>query len=163
MTLTIELPRAYEGPRTEAAAYFTHAHAARALTTLPRLVDGDTVSCPAGYLWLRRAGVWIAPGQRHGLCLMDMTVAAWWRRRDVPGSRFALVHQLSPVETRRIAAPWYTDDEHDQRVEGWHLRHIAKQLAGARTISVHLELPSGIVTMHSHFAANADVVFLPSA
>lgn len=138
------------------APYFTQARTVR----MPTLVNGDSISCPEGTLWHRQDCVWIQPGRPDALSLNDCTVSAWWQRRTRPGSRFALVHRLSKPETNRITGPWYIDTEFGHVIQGWRLRALATRLIGAPTYSVHLELPSRIVTIHSQLVA--DAVFLPA-
>ncbi|MFB6984579.1 hypothetical protein [Streptomyces sp. NPDC056304] len=164
-------PAPYDGPRIAAADFFTLARQGRAQTTPPPFRDGDCVSCPRGIEWMRKSGRWITPGQPHGLILSDRVVAGWWQTRTMPDSRFALVHRLTPAETPLITGDHYTSSFHgwseahgvfsyDEPVSGPCLRSIACQAARTRTVSVHLELPSGIVTLHSR--TEGDVFFHPA-
>ncbi|MET7490186.1 hypothetical protein [Streptomyces sp. NPDC005538] len=159
-------PVPYDGPRVAAADFFTRAREGRAVTTPPSFRDGDCVSCPRGIEWMRTFGRWIVPGQAHGLVLPDRVVTGWWRTRTVPGSRFALVHRLTPAETSLITDDHYTssvltgDVFSEEPVSGDWLRSLAWQAARTRTVSVHLELPSGIVTLHSRLVG--DVFFHPA-
>ncbi|MFE0778071.1 hypothetical protein [Streptomyces sp. NPDC058861] len=161
----------YDGPRIAAADFFTFARAGRTQTTLPPLRDGDSVSCPLGNEWLRHDGRWIAPGRPDGLALDDRAVTGWWHTRHRPGSRFALVHRLTATETSLITGDRYTSLSHlvslrdgaftcTEQVPGPWLRQMARQIARTRTVSVHLELPTGIVTLHS---PAGDVFFYPAA
>lgn len=164
---TSVLPVPYNGPRIAAADFFTQARYGRAVTMPPPFRDGDCVSCPRGTEWVRKSGRWIAPGQPHGLVLSDRTVTGWWQTRHKPGSRFALVHRLTPAEINLITHGHYTssvltgDVFSQEKVSGTWLRSLAWQAARTRTISVHLELPSGIVTLHSRLVG--DVFFHPAA
>ncbi|MFB6992175.1 hypothetical protein [Streptomyces sp. NPDC056304] len=128
------------------------------------------MSCPRGTEWMRYGGRWIVPGQSHGLNLPDWVVTNWWQTRHKPGSRFALVHRLTPAETPLITGDHYASSFHgwsevhgvfsyNEPVSGAWLRWIACQAARTRTVSVHLELPSGIVTLHSR--KEGDVFFHP--
>ncbi|MGW6144399.1 hypothetical protein [Streptomyces sp. NPDC055140] len=159
-------PALYDGPRAAAADFFTLARQGRTMTTLPPLRDGDCVSCPRGTEWMRYDGQWILPSQPQGLVLPDRIVNAWWHTRTMPGSRFALVHRLTPGETRLITGDHYisslfTGDAFTETpVSGPWLRSIAWQAAHTRTVSVHLELPSGIITLHSQLVG--DVFFHPA-
>ena len=166
----VPVPAVYDGPRAAAADFFVQARIARALSVLPLFADGDCVSCPDGYLWLRWHSQWVMPGHAGGLSLTDGMVTAWWRRRFRPGSRFALVHRLAPNEVHRITASRYTSHFHGlsttrgemtyaERVTGDALRHVAARVIGCRTVSVHLELPSSIVTLHSRIVG--DVFYRP--
>ncbi|MFF3957385.1 hypothetical protein ACFYY1_29850 [Streptomyces sp. NPDC001890] len=169
-TLTHLVP--YDGPRIAAADFFTQARQGRAVTGPPPFRDGDCVSCPRGIEWMRKSGRWITPGQPHGLILSDRVVADWWQTRMMPDSRFALVHRLTPAETPLlITGDHYASSFHgwsethgvfsyDEPVSGPYLRSIAWQAARTRTVSVHLELPSGIVTLHSR--TEGDVFFHPA-
>ncbi|MFE9252821.1 hypothetical protein [Streptomyces sp. NPDC007088] len=165
-------PALYDGPRAAAADFFTLARTGRAQTTLPPFRDGDSVSCPVGVEWMRHDGRWIVPGQPGGLTLTDRTVAGWWRTRHRPGSQFALVHRLTPTETSLITGDCYTSRSrllsvrdgaftYTEAVSGLWLRSLAWQAARTRTVSVHLELPTGIVTLHSRLVG--DVFFHPVA
>ncbi|MFI9771875.1 hypothetical protein ACIHJG_34175 [Streptomyces sp. NPDC052415] len=159
-------------PRIAAADFFTRARSGRAATALPPYSDGDCVSCPDGNLWVRHHGQWITPGQPDTLTVSDRTVTGWWWRRDLPGGRrFALVHRLTPDELGRIAAPRYlgryidhidTPHEclHQRMVTGTWLQHHAAHVTRSRTTSVHLELPSGIVTVHSR--TQGDIFYHPT-
>ncbi|WP_251092145.1 hypothetical protein [Streptomyces sp. Caat 7-52] len=160
----------HNGPRVAAAPFFTHARAAQALTTLPPLVDGDCAICPDGLEWWRCDGRWVRPDEPDGLALSDDAVARWWERRARPDSRFALVHQLAPDEVERITAPRYTSSFQglslaggefirEEVVSGDRLRDLAAHAAVSPSSSAHLELPSGIVTLHSDTVG--DVFFLP--
>ncbi|KOV73370.1 MULTISPECIES: hypothetical protein [unclassified Streptomyces] len=161
----------YDGPRVAVADFFTLARQGRAVTTPPPFRDGDCVSCPRGTEWLRHDGRWIVPGQPHGLALADRTVTLWWQTRTLPGSRFALVHRLTPAETSLITGDHYSSSfralslrdgafTYTEPVTGAWLRSIAWQAARTRTVSVHLELPTGIVTLHSRVVG--DVFFHPA-
>ncbi|MFF8401727.1 hypothetical protein ACF06P_08850 [Streptomyces sp. NPDC015684] len=164
-------PEECEGRRIAAADFFTQARSGRALTTLPAFADGDCISCPQGYLWWRHNGQWIKPAQPNGLTVTDRTVTGWWRQRTLPGSRrFALVHTLASHELDRIAAAHYLgryidhiDTAHEQMcqqtVTGTWLRRFAAHAIHSRTTTVHLELPSGIVTVHSR--TQGDVFYHP--
>jgi hypothetical protein len=160
-------PAPFDGPRIAAADFFTLARTGRAQTTLPSFRDGDSVSCPLGTEWMRYDGRWIVPGQPDGLVLTDRTVTGWWPTRHQPGSQFALVHRLTAEETSLITGDRYisshlTGDMFTQDpVSGSWLRRLAWQAARTRTVSVHLELPTGIVTLHSRLAG--DVFFHPAA
>ncbi|MFF3327263.1 hypothetical protein [Streptomyces sp. NPDC002889] len=112
----------------------------------------------------------MVPGHADGVCLTDGMVRVWWHRRS-PGSRFALVHRLGPSEIHRIGASGYTSHFHglstiqgeftyQEQVAGGQLRDWAAQAVRRRTISVHLELPSGIVTLHSRIVG--DVFYRPA-
>ncbi|MGZ2355705.1 hypothetical protein LRE75_03195 [Streptomyces sp. 372A] len=158
-------------PRIAAADFFTLARTGRAQTTLPPFRDGDSVSCPQGFEWLRYNDRWIAPGRPNALALDDRQVSGWWHTRHQPSSRFALVHRLTPAETSLIAGDCYTSRSHilslhkgeftyAEQVSGPRLRGLARQLTRTRTVSVHLELPTGIVTLHS---PAGDVFLHPAA
>ncbi|MEU5239685.1 hypothetical protein ACH4UR_25510 [Streptomyces lydicus] len=162
------------GTRTAAvAAYLARARAARAATQLPKLVDGDCVSCPDGYLWVRHEGRWTMPGRPDSLSLNQATITRWWAQRAQPGSRVAVVHQLSAGETERIAARHYASSFHApsttqgqveirELVTGAWLRALATRTEAYPTVSVHLELPSGIVTLHSGGRWGVgDIFYLP--
>ncbi|MFF2205170.1 hypothetical protein [Streptomyces sp. NPDC058145] len=162
----------YDGPRIAAADFFARARQGRAVTTLPVFRDGDCVLCPRGTEWMRRLSRWIAPGQPDGVFLTDREVTGWWRTRTMPGSQFTLVRRLTPTETRLIPGDRYLSRvrclslrkgafTYDEPVSGDWLRSIAWQAAQTRTVSVHLELPSCIVTLHS--SAVGDVFFHPAA
>lgn len=159
-------PPSYDGPRVTAADFFTFARGGRAQTTLPPLRDGDSVSCPLGTEWLRHDGRWIIPGRPGGLTLPDRTVTTWWHTRHRPGSRFALVHRLTCEEAGLITHSHYTDSiltgdaSFREPVSGAWLRSLAWQAARTATVSAHLELPSGIVTLHSRLVG--DVFFHPT-
>ncbi|MFF9158356.1 hypothetical protein ACF1AB_39720 [Streptomyces sp. NPDC014846] len=141
------------------------------MTTLPAFADGDCVSCPDGFLWWRRNGLWVKPGQPDGATVSDRMVTVWWWRRTRSGSRrFALVHTLAGHELGRIAAARYlgryiehVDTAHEQlcqqTVTGAWLRRFAAHAVRSRTTTVHLELPSGIVTVHSR--TQGDVFYHP--
>jgi hypothetical protein len=162
-------PAPYGGRRAAAADFFTRARQGRAVTTAPPFRDGDSVSCPLGNEWMRYDGRWIVPGQMGGPTLTDRTVTGWWQTRHTPDSKFALVHRLTFQETHLITGDHYisshlTGDEfYQDPVSGPWLRSIAWQAARTRTVSVHLELPTGIVTLHSRsrFLAG-DVFFHPT-
>ncbi len=161
----------YEGPRITAAEFFAQARSGRALTMLPAFADGDCVTCPEGFLWWRQNGQWINPVQPSGLTVSDPTVTGWWWRRTRPGSRrFELVHTLAGYELDRIAAAHYLgryidhiDTAHEQlcqqTVTGAWLRYFAAHAIRSRSTTVHLELPSGIVTVHSR--TQGDVFYHP--
>ncbi|MFI0813640.1 hypothetical protein [Streptomyces echinatus] len=162
-----------DGPRIAAADFFTLARTGRAQTTLPPFRDGDSLSCPLGNEWLRHQGRWIVPGRPGGLTLDDRTVTGWWHTRHQPGSRFALVHRLTPTETSLITGDCYTSRSrllslrdgaftYTEPASGPWLRQLAWQITHtrARTMSVHLELPTGIVTLHSRLVG--DVFFHPA-
>ncbi|MFD6335701.1 hypothetical protein ACFWGI_39790 [Streptomyces niveus] len=156
----------YDGPRIAAADYFTLARRGRAATTRPPYRDGDSVSCPRGREWMRKDGRWIIPGQPHGLVLVDQVVTGWWRTRTMPGSRFALVHRLTPAETTRLITgdhytrSTFTDGTFTREpVTGAWVRSIAWRAARTSTHTVHLELPTGIVTLHTLFG---DMFFHPT-
>lgn len=163
-------PVPYDGPRAAAAEFFTLAREGRAETSPPPFRNGDCVSCPLGTEWMRHHGRWIVPGQPQGLNLPDRVVTGWWQTRTMPDSKFALVHRLTPQETDQITGDHYTSSffhsEHDggafytEPVTGARLRSLAWQAARTRTVSVHLELPSGIVTLHSRMVG--DVFFRPA-
>ncbi|MFJ9580641.1 hypothetical protein ACIRQF_30160 [Streptomyces sp. NPDC101191] len=160
-------PVPYDGPRVAAADFFTLARQGRAVTTPPPFCDGDCVSCPRGTEWMRKFGRWITPGQPHGLVLPDRVVTSWWKTRTMPGSKFALVHRLLPSETSLITGDHYVSSAFvgdafcEEPVSGDWLRSIAWQSTRTRTVSVHLELPSGIVTLHSRMVG--DVFFQPAS
>ncbi|MFD6312022.1 hypothetical protein [Streptomyces nigra] len=162
-------PDPYGGPRIAAADFFALARTGRAQTTLPPFRDGD--SCPLGNEWLRQDGRWIIQGRPGGLSLPDRTVTVWWHTRHWPGSHFVLVHRLTCQETRLIVGDRYTSRSrllslqegaftYDEPVTGAWLRYIAGQAVRTRTVSVHLELPTGIVTFHS---PDGDVFFHPAS
>ncbi|MFF8618972.1 hypothetical protein [Streptomyces sp. NPDC015350] len=154
------------GLRTAAPDFFARARQGRAVTGLPPFRDGDSVSCPLGTEWMRYDGRWIIPGQPGGLALTDETVTTWWHTRYRPGSRFALVHRLTAAETDRITHDHYIsscligDMFAQDPVTGTWLRQLARQATRTRTVSVHLELPTGIVTLHSR--REGDVFFHPA-
>ncbi|MFD7462040.1 MULTISPECIES: hypothetical protein [unclassified Streptomyces] len=161
---------AHQGPRLAAAQFFAQARAAQAATTLPPLVDGDCASSPDGLEWWRRDGRWERPDRPGGPVLSDDVVAGWWEERARPDSRFALVHRLAAGEVQRITAPRYTsrfqglssvggEFIREETVTGDQLRHLAAHAAVSPSSSAHLELPSGIVTLHSDIVG--DVFFLP--
>ncbi|MFF8431013.1 hypothetical protein ACF07Y_38950 [Streptomyces sp. NPDC016566] len=160
-------PALYDGPRAVAADFFTLARTGRVQTTPPSFRDGDSVSCPLGNEWMRYDGRWIVPGRVGSLSLTDRTVTGWWQTRHLQGSQFALVHRLTFQETDLITHGHYvsshlTGDMFVQDpVSGPWLRRLAWQAARSRTVSVHLELPSGIVTLHSRLVG--DVFFHPAA
>lgn len=155
-------PPPCNGPRAAAADFFTHARNARRgrAQTPPPFRDGDSVSCPLGNEWMRYDGRWIVPGRPGGPALTDRTVTGWWQTRHKPGSHFALVHRLTAEETDLITHDHYisshlTGDTFTQDpVSGPWLRHLARQAARTRTVSVHLELPTGIVTLHSRLVGD---------
>lgn len=159
-------PTLYDGPRAVAAEFFTLARGGRAQTAPPPFRNGDSASCPRGTEWMRCDGRWIVPGQPHGLTLPDRTVTGWWQTRHKPGSKVALVHRLTTAETDLITGDHYTssvltgDVFSREPVSGPWLRSLARQAARTRTVSVHLELPSGIVTLHSRLVG--DVFFHPA-
>ncbi|MFG3207389.1 hypothetical protein [Streptomyces sp. NPDC048192] len=165
-------PAPYRGPRIAAADFFTLARHGRALTTLPPLRDGDCVSCPHGTEWMRALGQWITPGKPHGLALADRVITRWWQTRALPSSQFALVHRLATEEIALITGDRYISSTrclslregaftYDEPVSGPWLRQLAWQATQSRTVSVHLELPTGIVTLHSRLVG--DVFFHPVA
>ncbi|MGW4872556.1 hypothetical protein [Streptomyces chartreusis] len=111
------------------------------------------------------------PDELGGLILSDDVVTGWWEQRGEPDSQFALVHQLAPDEVERITAPRYTSHFHglsltggefirEEVVTGDRLRDLAAHAAVSPSSSAHLELPSGIVTLHSDLVG--DVFFLPA-
>ncbi|MFG3205319.1 hypothetical protein [Streptomyces sp. NPDC048192] len=164
-------PTPYDGPRIAAADFFTLARHGRAVSAPLPFRDGDCALCPRGTEWMRHLGRWIIPGQPGGLTLPDEAVTAWWQTRTLPGSRFALVHRLTSEETPLIAGDHYTSRSHclsvhdgaftyHEPVTGAWLRSIAWQATRTRTVSVHLELPSGIITLHSRMVG--DVFFHPA-
>ncbi|MFH8257889.1 hypothetical protein [Streptomyces roseolus] len=163
-------PASSDSPRIAVADFFTRARSGRAQTTPPPFRDGDSLSCPLGYEWLRHDGRWIVPGLPDGPALDDQAVTGWWHTRHRPGSRFALVHRLTPTETSLITGDCYTSHSHllsrrdgaftyTELVSGPWLRQLARQITRTRTVSVHLELPTGIVTLHS---PAGDVFFHPT-
>ncbi|MFI1701424.1 hypothetical protein ACH419_36465 [Streptomyces bobili] len=166
------LPPILDGrTRVAAADFFTLAGHGRALTSPPRFRDGDDVSCPRGNEWMRRDGRWTIPSQPDGLEVTDETVTGWWHQRHYPGSKFALVHRLTPSEAHLINAPRYTTHTYEydpNNPTGDSTRYTHKQVTGEwlrttttrMTLPVFLELPSGIVTFHSLIATG--VVFLPA-
>ncbi|MEU6070623.1 hypothetical protein ABZ864_40835 [Streptomyces sp. NPDC047082] len=168
----LPLTDSFEGPRAAAVAeFFTQARTAHALTVLPPFMDGDCVTCPEGWLWMRHHGQWVTPGHPDGLTLSDHMVTRWWQQRARPGTQFALVHRLAPNEVHRVAATRYNSHfhglsitggqfTHQETVTGAWLRYQAAQATHSRTISVHLELPSGIVTIHSRIVG--DVFYRPA-
>ncbi|MEU9416081.1 hypothetical protein [Streptomyces sp. NPDC048272] len=165
-TLTTPIaPASDQGMRAAAAEFFTRARIGRAQSALSFLRDGDSASCPRGNEWMRRDGWWIIPGQSHGLTLADQTITGWWRTRYQPDSKFALVHRLSPDETDWITAEHYTgsylvgEQLGQEPVSGAWLRAMAHHAAQSLNVSVHLELPSGIVTLHSNYG---DTFFHPA-
>ncbi|MFD7861567.1 hypothetical protein [Streptomyces sp. NPDC059783] len=165
-------PAPYDGPRIAAADFFTLARTGRAQTTPPPFRDGDSLSCRLGNEWLRHDGRWIVPGRPGSLTLDDQTVTGWWHTRHRPGSRFALVHRLTPTETNLITGDRYTSRSrllslldgaftYTETVSGPWLRQLTWHITRTRTVSVHLELPTGIVTLHSRLIG--DVFFHPAA
>jgi hypothetical protein len=137
------------------------------------LVDGDTVLCPDGYLWVRSSGRWSAPeGELSRFYLADEMIAHWWEKRAEAGSPVAVVHRLAAHELHLIpnrvyiAAPDQdAAGDLQEQVTGGQLLNGAAHLLGlpARTASIHLELPSGIVTFHSRSKlAPGDLVYLPA-
>ncbi|MER5889681.1 hypothetical protein ABT160_38140 [Streptomyces sp. NPDC001941] len=158
----------YGGPRIAAADFFTHARSGRGLSELPSFADGDSVCCPQGTEWMRYEGRWIVPGQAPGLALGDDTVRGWWRARHQADSKFALVHRLTPDEIHLIGHGGYVsshsvcDTVVKAPVSGRWLRQLAWHTARTRTstLSVHVELPTGIVTLHSR--GYGDVFFHPA-
>ncbi|MEV4868542.1 hypothetical protein [Streptomyces syringium] len=161
-------PARYDGPRAVAAEFFICARGARAAQAAPPpFRNGDSVSCPRGTEWMRHNGQWIVPGQPHGLTLNDQAVTGWWQTRHRPGSKFALVHRIISEETDLITGDLYTSSVltgglfSREPVSGHRLRSLARQAARTRTVSVHLELPTGIVTLHSRLVG--DVFFHPAA
>ncbi|MEU7541745.1 hypothetical protein ABZ952_08320 [Micrococcus luteus] len=118
---------------------------------------------------MRLGGQWTIPGQPHELTVTDETVTGWWHQRHQPGSKFALVHRLTPDEAPLINAPRYTTLTYEPNpLTGEPTRHMHGQVTGewlrgiatrALKLAVFLELPSGIVTLHSHIALG--VVYLP--
>ncbi|MFB6984539.1 hypothetical protein [Streptomyces sp. NPDC056304] len=143
------------------AVFFTKAREAHSALKMPLLHDGDRASCPNGTLWIRSQGMWVAPGHTEELCLTDSTVAGWWNLHPRPENRFALVQQLTSDSFDRISARNYYDDLTGELVEGQALRHTAARFTAGDTITAHLELPSGYVTLHSTRAPLADAVYLP--
>ncbi|MEU9761881.1 hypothetical protein AB0D98_19470 [Streptomyces sp. NPDC047987] len=175
MSLTFRRVRPYisrpSAQRRTTAEFFTQARVGRAVTGPPPFRNGDSVSCPRGTEWMRYDGRWIIPGRPDGLSLPDRTVTGWWHTRHQPGSRFALVHRLTPNETSLITGDRYTSLSrllslrdgtftYTEPVSGPWLRQLARQAARTRTVSVHLELPTGIVTLHSRQVG--DVFFHPT-
>ncbi|MBM9624121.1 hypothetical protein [Streptomyces zhihengii] len=161
-----------DSPRIAAADFFTLARTGRTQTTLPPFRDGDSASCPLGNEWMRHDGWWIVPGGPGSLVLDDRTVTGWWHTRHQPGHRFALVHRLAPTETSLITGDRYTSRSrplslrdgaftYTETVTGPWLRQLARQITRTRTVSVHLELPTGVVTLHSRLVG--DVFFHPAA
>jgi hypothetical protein len=75
-----------------------------------------------------------------------------------------------PVTVRGLAGPVFLglslthgQFAYRERVTGQWLRNAAAELLPARTVSVHLEMPSGIVTLHSAGSFGVgDVFYLPS-
>lgn len=119
---------------------------------------------------MRYDGRWIVPGRPGGLTLDDRTVTGWWHTRHRPASKFALVHRLNADETDRITGDRYISrsrllslrdgaSTYTEPVSGPWLRQLARQITRTRTVSVHLELPTGIVTLHS---PAGDVFFHPT-
>lgn len=156
------IPAPYHGRRAMVAEFFTHARHGHADTVLPPLADGDCATCPRGLLWHRQAGVWTIPGHPEGLAVTDAQIAAWWHRHNYPASRFTLVTHLTPTTLHRVAAAFYADDNANEAITGQQLRHhLARMLHRPSTLSAHLELPAGIVTLHSTRAPHADTVYLP--
>ncbi|MCZ1012029.1 hypothetical protein [Streptomyces lydicus] len=162
------------GTRTAAvAAFLARARAARAATELPKLVDGDCVTCPNGYLWVRHQGSWKTPDYPDALSLPEDAIRHWWAQRDQPDSNVAVVHRLSAGEADRIAARHYASSLHApsvthgqveirELVTGAWLRALATRAELYRTVSVHLEMPSGIVTLHSDGRwGTGDIFYLP--
>jgi hypothetical protein len=134
-------PAPYDGPRVAVADFFTLARQGRAATTPPAFRDGDSVSCPLGGEWMRYDGRWIIPGQPDGLVVPDRVVTGWWHTRTMPGSRFALVHRITPAETGLITSEHYTSSfrglslrygafTHDEPVSGAWLRSMASRRPG---------------------------------
>jgi hypothetical protein len=128
---------------------------------MPKLHDGDTVSSPHGNLWLRRHSIWIAPGQPNALNVTDASVATSWNTRHRTDSQFTLIQQLQAQSLYRLDADAYVDDFSNQWLTGKQLRQATDRLLHDSLITVHLELPSGIVTLHSRRAPTADTVYLP--
>jgi len=165
-------PVPYDGPRAVAAEFFTQAREGRAETAPPAFRNGDCVSCPLGTEWMRQHGRWIVPRQPRGLNLPDSVVTGWWQTRKKPGSKFALVHRLTSDEAGMITGDHYTSSFfhnesetetgafYNEPASGTWLRSLAWQAARTHTVSVHLELPSGIVTLHSRKVS--DVFFHPA-
>ncbi|MFH8257615.1 hypothetical protein [Streptomyces roseolus] len=143
------------------ATFFTRIREIQAARRMPPLADGDRVSCPQGNLWIRSHGVWVIPDRPHELCLTDATVAEWWERRAQVGNRFALIQQLTPNSLGRINAPRYYDDLLGEVLDGQTLRDTAARVTATESITAHLELPSGNVTLHSTLTPLADTVYLP--
>ncbi|WP_434481608.1 hypothetical protein [Streptomyces sp. NBC_01281] len=93
----------------------------------------------------------------------------WWQKRAMPGSQFALVHRLTTEESQYLitgtrytcSSPNSDGTVSQEPVSGRWLRSLARQATLMRTVSVHLELPSGIVTLHSR--REGDVSFHPAA
>jgi hypothetical protein len=166
------LPALHDASRTVAVTdLFTKARQGRAVAMPPPFQDGDVVSCTKGTEWMRTEGQWAIPDQPNSLNVTDETVTGWWHQRHLPGSKFALVHRLTPDETHLINAPRYTTltYEYDPNASRESTPHTHGQVTGewlravaarALKLSVFLELPSGIVTLHSPIATG--VVYLPS-
>ncbi|MER6853771.1 hypothetical protein AB0A81_40265 [Streptomyces flaveolus] len=170
--LTASQPATYDGPRTAAADFFTHARGGRTQSAPLPFRDGDSASCPLGTEWMRHDGRWIIPGQPSALTLHDEVVTAWWQTRHMPGSKVALVHRLTSQESDLITGDHYTSTfrglslrhgpfTYDEPFPGSWLRSLALKTAHIPTVSIHLELPSGIVTLHSR--AVGDMFFHPAA
>ncbi|MGW6202166.1 hypothetical protein ACWF9B_00705 [Streptomyces sp. NPDC055089] len=143
------------------AVFFTKAREAHSALKMPLLHDGDRASCPNGALWIRSQGMWVVPGHTEDLWLTDSTVARWWNLHPRPENRFALVQRLNANNFDRINARHYYDDLTGELVEGQVLRDTAARLTTGDTITAHLELPTGYVTLHSTRAPLADAVYLP--
>ncbi|MEU6594127.1 hypothetical protein ABZ923_33795 [Streptomyces sp. NPDC046881] len=96
-----------------------------------------------------------------GLSLPDRTVTGWWHTRHQPGRHFALVHRLTAGETNLIthghciSSHLIGDTFTQDPVTGPWLRQLAWQATLTRTVSVHLELPTGIITLHSRLVGDA--------
>ncbi|MFF1678762.1 hypothetical protein ACFVYG_22315 [Streptomyces sp. NPDC058256] len=167
------VPAVPDDGRTRVAAteVFTLARQGRAAAVPPPFRDGDDVSCPKGTEWMRSEGRWNIPGQPNAVDVTDETVTGWWHQRHLPGSRFALVHRLTPDEAHLIDAPRYTVLTYEYEpnaVTGESTRYTHRQVTGqwlraaatTMKLPVFLELPSGIVTLYSPIATG--VVFLPA-
>jgi hypothetical protein len=73
-----------------------------------------------------------------------------------------LVQQVQAETLSRLSADAYVDDSTGQRLTGDQLRRSAGQLLRDSATTLHVELPSGIVTLHPLCAPSADRVYLPA-